>query len=144
MVAGEPVPDGDPLVEWHRGRAPLISFAWTRRLLGRWAGATECFEDSSLARDQIFRHQQYLAALRSHGSSANNHLLAELLGLYVGASAFPWFPPSGRWRRAAVAGLEIEAQRQVFPDGLSREQASEYHGFVLKCSWSARRKASSP
>jgi len=110
----------------------LISFAWTRRLLGRWAGATECFEDSSLARDQIFRHQQYLAALRSHGSSANNHLLAELLGLYVGASAFPWFPPSGRWRRAAVAGLEIEAQRQVFPDGLSREQASEYHGFVLE------------
>jgi hypothetical protein len=110
----------------------LISFAWTRRLLGGWAGAGDCFEGSSLARDQIFRHQQYLAALRSHGSSANNHLLAELLGLYVGASAFPWFPQCGRWRHAAAAGLEIEAARQVFPDGLSREQASEYHGFVLE------------
>jgi hypothetical protein len=110
----------------------LISFAWTRRLLGAWAGAGDCFEGSSLARDQIFRHQQYLAALRSHGSSANNHLLAELLGLHVGASAFPWFPQSARWRSAAAAGLEIEALRQVFPDGLSREQASDYHGFVLE------------
>jgi hypothetical protein len=110
----------------------LISFVWARRLLGGWAGAGDCFEGSTLARDQIFRHQQYLAALRSHGSSANNHLLAELLGLYIGASAFAWFPQSGRWRRAASAGLEIEAARQVFPDGLSREQASEYHGFVLE------------
>jgi Heparinase II/III-like protein/Heparinase II/III N-terminus len=110
----------------------LVSFAWTRRLLDGWAGAGDCFEGSALARDQIFRHQQYLAALRSHGSSANNHLLAELLGLYVGASAFAWFPQSGRWRRTAAAALEIEAARQVFPDGLSREQASEYHGFVLE------------
>lgn len=110
----------------------LVSFAWTRRLLGNWTGAYGSFEGSALARDQIFRHQQYLAALRSHGSSANNHLLAELLGLHVGASAFPWFPQSGRWQRAAAAGLEIEAARQVFPDGLSREQASDYHGFVLE------------
>jgi hypothetical protein len=110
----------------------VVSFAWTRRLLEGWSGTRDCFEGFALARDQIFRHQQYLAALRSHGSSANNHLLAELLGLYVGASAFPWFAQSARWRRAAAAGLELEAARQVFPDGLSREQASEYHGFVLE------------
>src|SRR5262249_20293450 len=110
----------------------LVSFAWTRRLLQGWSGTRDCFEGFTLARDQIFRHQQYLAALRSHGSSANNHLLAELLGLYVGTSAFPWFPQSGRWQRAAAAGLELEAARQVFPDGLSREQATEYHGFVLE------------
>lgn len=110
----------------------LVSFAWTRRLLEGWSGTHDCFEGFTLARDQIFRHQQYLAALRSHGSSANNHLLAELLGLYVGTGAFPWFPQSGRWHRAAAAELELEAARQVFPDGLSREQASEYHGFVLE------------
>ena len=96
----------------------LVSFAWTRRLLDGWAGVGDCFEDSALARDQIYRHQLYLAALRSHGSSANNHLLAELLGLYVGATAFPWFPESRRWRESAARELEAEAARQVFPDGL--------------------------
>ncbi len=110
----------------------LVSFAWTRRLLSGWTGARVSFEESPLARQQIYRHLQYLAAFRSHGSSANNHLLAELLGLYVGASAFPWFSESAGWRAAGARGLEAEAARQVFPDGLSREQASEYHGFVLE------------
>jgi len=122
-------------VHWSSGievALRLISFAWTRRLLAGWTAVGDCFEDSELARDQIFRHQQYLATLRSHGSSANNHLMAELLGLYVGASAFPWFPDCRAWRLAAAGGLEAEAARQVFPDGLSREQASEYHGFVLE------------
>jgi hypothetical protein len=110
----------------------LVSLAWTRRLLDAWPGVGDCFEASSLARDQIYHHQLYLAKLQSHGSSANNHLLAELLGLFVGATAFPWFPESRRWSAAAARGLETEAVRQVFPDGLSREQASEYHGFVLE------------
>ena len=110
----------------------LVSFAWTRRLLAGWTGVGDCFEESDLAREQIFRHLQYLARLRSHGSSANNHLLAELLGLYVGASAFPWFAHCRAWRLAAARELEAEARRQVFPDGLSREQASDYHGFVLE------------
>src|SRR5439155_5482563 len=78
------------------------------------------------------RHQQYLAKLRSHGSSANNHLLAELLGLYIGANALPWFAESEGWAAMAARALELEARRQVFPDGLSREQASDYHAFVLE------------
>jgi hypothetical protein len=110
----------------------LVSFAWARRLLAGWPGVGECFEESDLARDQIFRHLEYLARLRSHGSSANNHLLAELLGLYVGASAFPWFANCRTWCLAAARELEAEVRRQVFPDGLSREQASDYHGFVLE------------
>jgi hypothetical protein len=110
----------------------LVSFVWTRRLLQGWAGVGNCFEHSALARDQIYRHQIYLAALRSHGSSANNHLLAELLGLYVGATAFPWFLESRHWGESAARELEVEAARQVFPEGLSREQASNYHGFVLE------------
>jgi hypothetical protein len=110
----------------------LVSFAWARRLLVGWPGSRDCFEGSALARDQIYRHQQYLSELRSHGSSANNHLLAEMLGLYVGGSAFPWFAESPAWSSAAAQALEAEARRQVFPDGVSREQASDYHAFVLE------------
>ena len=110
----------------------LVAITWTRRLLKGWPGAGAAIEDSAIARAQIHWHQQYLAAFGSHGSSANNHRLAELLGLYVGASAFPWYAESGAWRARALAELEAEAERQVFADGLSREQASDYHGFVLE------------
>jgi hypothetical protein len=110
----------------------LTSIAWTGRLLTGWQGHAALFEESELARDQIYRHQYYLANLPSHGSSSNNHLIAELLGLYVGATAFPWFTESAAWSERGAQGLAAEAVRQVFPDGVSREQASEYHGFVLE------------
>jgi uncharacterized heparinase superfamily protein len=110
----------------------LVTFAWTRRLLRGWGGVGDCFEKSRLFRTQIYRHQQYLASLGSHSSSANNHLIAELVGLFVGASAFPWFAESQGWRESAAHELPTEAMRQIFADGLDREQASEYHGFVLE------------
>jgi hypothetical protein len=110
----------------------LVAFAWTRRLLASWPGAADLFENSALAREQIYHHQFYLAGLRSYGSSANNHLIAEYLGLYVGGSAFPWFEDSARWRETGRRGIEREARLQVFPDGFGRELASEYHGFTLE------------
>lgn len=110
----------------------LTAFAWTRRLLAAWPGVTDLFENSSLARGQIYRHQFYLGGLRSYGSSANNHLIAEYLGLYVGGCAFPWFAESQRWREIGRGGLEREARLQVFPDGFGRELASEYNGFTME------------
>lgn len=110
----------------------LVAFAWTRRLLAAWPVVAELFENSALARDQIYRHQFYLGGLRSYGSSANNHLIAEYLGLYVGGCAFPWFEESKRWRDIGRGGLEREARLQVFPDGFGRELASEYNGFTME------------
>jgi Heparinase II/III-like protein/Heparinase II/III N-terminus len=110
----------------------LVAFAWTRRLLAGWSGVGDLFENSPLARDQIYHHQFYLAGLRSYGSSANNHLIAEYLGLYVGGCVFPWFAESADWRQTGRAGLVREAQLQVFPDGFGRELASEYHGFTME------------
>jgi hypothetical protein len=110
----------------------LTAFAWTRRLLAKWPGVADLFENSPLARDQIYRHQFYLGGLRSYGSSANNHLIAEYLGLYVGGMAFPWFEESTRWREIGRGGLEREARLQVFPDGVGRELASEYNGFTME------------
>jgi hypothetical protein len=110
----------------------LTAFAWTRRLLASWPGVADLFENSALARDQIYHHQFYLGGLRSYGTSANNHLIAEYLGLFVGGTAFPWFAESTRWRETGRRGLEHEARLQVFPDGFGRELASEYHGFTME------------
>jgi hypothetical protein len=110
----------------------LIAWVWIRRLLDAWPGAAALFEENPEALSQIRWHQRYLAAFRSRGSSANNHVIAEAAGQLVGALAFPWFDQSGRWATQAAALLERELQNNTFPSGVNRELAFDYHGFVAE------------
>jgi hypothetical protein len=110
----------------------LISLTWIRRLLDEWPDVVGHFERNELAVQQIGWHQQYLAAFRSRGSSANNHVIAEAAGQLVASCAFPWFPESRRWRRSAARLLERELVRNTFPSGIGRELASDYHCFVAE------------
>jgi hypothetical protein len=110
----------------------LISLAWIRRLLDEWPGVADLFEHDDLAVQQIRWHQQYLAAFRSRGSSANNHVIAEAAGQLVASCAFPWFGESERWRRRSARLLEDELARNTFPSGIGREQASDYQCFVTE------------
>jgi hypothetical protein len=108
----------------------LISWTWVRRLLNDWPDITDLFEHNELALQQLYWHQRYLAAFRSHGSSANNHVIAEAAGQLIGACAFPWFTKSDRWRADAAALLEKELDANTFPSGVNRELATDYHRFV--------------
>lgn len=110
----------------------LITWVWVRRLLDGWSGAPDLFEDNGDAVRQVYWHQRYLSAFRSRGSSANNHVIAEAAGQLVASCAFPWFPESERWRAGAARLLQDELDRNTFPSGLDREQASDYHGFVAE------------
>ncbi len=110
----------------------LISVTWIRRLLDDWPGAAEHLERSELAVRQIGWHQEYLAAFRSRGSSANNHVIAEAAGQLVASCAFPWFRDSARWRRTSARLLERELVRNTFRSGIDRELASDYHCFVAE------------
>ena len=110
----------------------LISLAWIRRLLDEWPPVAGLFERDGLATAQIRWHQQYLAAFRSRGSSANNHVIAEAAGQLVASCAFPWFRQSERWRRTSARLLERELARNTFPTGIGRELASDYQCFVAE------------
>ncbi len=110
----------------------LISWVWVRRLLDGWPGAPALFEDNPEALHQIWYHQRWLAAFRSQGSSANNHVIAEAAGLLAAAAAFPWFPQSTGWRTEALGALDEHLQANTFGTGLNRELATEYHGLVLE------------
>jgi hypothetical protein len=115
----------------------LISLAWIRRLLDDWPGVADLFEHDALALQQIRWHQQYLAAFRSRGSSANNHVIAEAAGQLVASCAFPWFPESERWRRRSARVLEQELIRNTFPSGIGRELASDYQCFIAELGFTA-------
>ena len=110
----------------------VTSWVWVRRLLDGWPGVRDLFEDNDDALRQIRWHQEYLAAFRSRGSSANNHVVAEAVGRLVAACGFPWFEESDRWRADASGQLERELAANTFPSGLNREQATDYHRFVTE------------
>jgi hypothetical protein len=110
----------------------LISLAWIRRLLDDWPGVAGLFEHDELTVQQIHWHQRYLAAFRSRGSSANNHVIAEAAGQLVASCAFPWFPESERWRQESAHLLERELLLNTFPSGIGRELASDYQCFVAE------------
>jgi uncharacterized heparinase superfamily protein len=109
----------------------LIAFVWTRRLLADWPGVEALFERNADFLLQLHQHERWLAAFYSRGSSANNHLIAEAAGLFIAATAFSGTPQQARWATLAAGILEQEALTQTFPDGLNRELAFGYHGYVL-------------
>ncbi len=103
-----------------------------RALLADWAGVNSLFDDNEAFASQVFHHLTYVRSLHSRGSSANNHLIAELAGCAAACAAFPWFRELAEWGEWATAGLAAAAARQTHADGFNREQASEYHLFVFE------------
>ncbi len=74
----------------------------------------------------IYQHCHFIAGHLSRHSSANNHLLGELMGLFIGATVWPLWPDSTRWREQAACEFEAEALKQTAEDGVNREQAIWY------------------
>jgi hypothetical protein len=110
----------------------LLSWVWVRRLLAGWPDSAALFENNPDFVRQLHHHQEYLARLRSHGSSANNHIIAEAAGQFAACCAFPYFVETRQWREEAAAVLRREAKLQTFESGLNRELATSYHIFVLE------------
>ncbi len=78
----------------------------------------------------VHQHLFFISHYFSRHSSANNHLIGEACGLFVGALCFA-FKERARWLRVSTRILEQEALRQVWPDGVDKEQAISYQAFVF-------------
>ncbi|MBA3845487.1 MAG: alginate lyase family protein, partial [Planctomycetes bacterium] len=110
----------------------LISWVWCDRLLRGSVHHARAFGDDSPLWASIWQQQRFIAGWRSRGSSANNHLIGEMAGLYVAASAWPLWPQSARWAARARRSLEREALAQTCPSGINREMAFSYQLFVAE------------
>jgi hypothetical protein len=104
----------------HAMRLINWSFAW--HLLGDQPAA---FRERWLT--SICQHCHFIAGHFSRHSSANNHLLGELTGLFVAATTWPLWPQSKTWRETALRELQEQALAQNGSDGVNREQAVWYH-----------------
>lgn len=79
----------------------------------------------------IRQHLHFIAGHLSRHSSANNHLLGELMGLFIGAVNWPLWPECQQWRKLAHREFSEQALLQTAPDGVNREQAIFYQHEVM-------------
>lgn len=109
----------------------LINWMFAWHLLGGersmlFEGTTgESFKTQWLT--SIYQHCHFIAGHFSKFSSANNHLLGELLGLFVAGCTWPFWSQSPQWRDRAHRLFEAEALKQNGVDGVNKEQANWYH-----------------
>ena len=79
----------------------------------------------------VYKHCHFISGHLSRHSSANNHLLGEVMGLYVASLQWPCWPESIRWRAMAERGLHEQGLQQNWEDGVNKEQAVYYHHEVM-------------
>lgn len=81
--------------------------------------------------ESVYRHCWFINRNLSAFSSANNHLIGEVAGLFIGSVAMPQFKSSRKWAEKSFKILIREAQKQNYSDGVNKEQAISYQQFVL-------------
>ncbi len=108
----------------------LINWAWALDLIknadvldGETTGAIAAVAEA---------HIWEVARKYSKHSSANNHLIGEAAGVYIGAAFFSHTPRAEQYRAEAKRLLIVEMDEQVDTDGIHKELALGYHLFVLQ------------
>jgi hypothetical protein len=121
-----PVEHGIRLINWSLvwhliggDESPLFASPEGTGLKTRWMRA-------------VYQHMHFIRSTYSRYSSADNHLIGEIAGMYVGGRTWPLWPSCPAWTAEAKAMLEAEAAKQFAEDGVNREQAFCYHIFSLE------------
>ena len=109
------------------------SVAW--HLLGGEASTLFAGPEGAKFRHQwlqsVHQHAHFIRGHLSRHSSANNHLLGELVGLFVAGCTWPGLPDATAYADFAQQLFEDESLRQNTADGVNREQALYYQHEVL-------------
>jgi hypothetical protein len=77
-------------------------------------------------------HARHVERYLSTYFSPNTHLTGEALGLFYVGTVLSGSSRARRWRSTGAAILEAAVSRQVYPDGVYFEQASQYHRYTAE------------
>ena len=108
----------------------LINWVVALELVSPSACLTRAFRARLVA--VVYRHLWEISRKYSRCSSANNHLVGEAAGVFVGSCYFTSLGRADSWRRGSREILLREIESQVLPDGGHCELAPGYHTFVLQ------------
>lgn len=111
----------------------LVTWAWLYRFLFARGRPAVCQDTLLLAWFRSIRqHVRFINTHWAKYSSANNHVIAEAVGVLMAAATWPvLFRGEGHTRRA-LRILKREVGRQISRDGVDLEQSTSYHAFVLE------------
>ena len=92
--------------------------------------------DQEALQKSVYQHSYFIRHHLSLHSSANNHYIGELSGLFVISTAFDFGRQTQKWNIFAINELKSEMVKQNFSDGVNREQALGYQIEVMDyCSF---------
>jgi len=121
-----PVEHGIRLINWSivwhligGSTSPIFDGDKGKQLLDRWLTS-------------IYQHLRFASDNYSFYSSADNHLIGEAAGVFVGAHTWDYWSETRSLRTRAKGILEEEMLKQFSPDGVNLEQAMCYHKFSLE------------
>lgn len=125
---------------WVRSSRPPYGIAWSNGFEAALRGISLALVHDALRGVQpkgdetllrgLWQHARWIERDPSVGSSANNHLLGEAVGLLAISTLSPELRDAERWRARATAVIAREVDAQILGDGSSAEQAFAYHLFV--------------
>ena len=95
-------------------------------------GAMISAEDADDVSRFLAAHGEWLARFPSLHSSANNHRVAEALGLLLAGAAIPTHPKAAGWASLGEAVVLEQLGLQFGPDGVGLEQSPTYAAFTLE------------
>ena len=134
-LARSPYPLGVNWISSLESAIRLVNWSVAWHLLGGFEGVLFAGDAGRALRQRwlvsIHQHCHFIRGFLSLHSSANNHLLGELMGLFVASVTWPVFEESPVWLEFAQAAFTREALLQTGDDGVNREQAVYYHHEVM-------------
>lgn len=95
-------------------------------------GLFDAVSDSDKIGASIYQQSYFIRNYLSLYSSANNHLIGELTGLWTVCQVFDLGDDGNIWSDFAFSEIEKQARLQVYEDGVNKEQAFYYHLWVLE------------
>ncbi len=113
----------------------LVSWSLVHSLIALRDGEQGLFsviDDTEKLGTSIYQHAYFSRYYLSLHSSANNHLIGELTGLWTACQIFDLGEKGEEWSVFSYGELERQSKQQVYDDGVNKEQASYYHLWVLE------------
>ena len=80
----------------------------------------------------LMAHGRHIMANLENNGIANNHYIADLVGLIYLGITFPEFKEACWWRDFGIPELIKEMERQVYDDGMDFEASTCYHRLALE------------
>jgi len=111
----------------------MITWSWIFRFLFAKGKPNNCSNDFlNKWFVSIRQHVRFIDTHWAKYSSANNHIIAEAVGVLAAVDTWPRLFPEKNYKEICRGILKNETHEQISIDGVDKEQSTSYHAFVLE------------